>query len=288
MEIKKETKWTRRAKRKRKAQENLHNTRKKQIEEKKLVGVDPGKHTIVHMTNETSPRDETHLERKTLSYTAAQRRFESNSLKRSRLLQKHKTERIQELENSLSETNSRSPSLRPFEEYLIVRFHVQEEMYAHYTNNIFRIYRWQTWKDRRRSEDKFINRIGETFGNDCVLAYGTWSTWHGMKGLPSSPTTGLRRRIAQRYWVVDTCEYRTTKTCSRCQKEVTADSTRKFTKKDGEIVPLRSIRRCNNVNQTCEGFLRWNRDHNAAINIRANLLHWIQHGKWDPSFAPNC
>jgi hypothetical protein len=38
------------------------------------------------------------------------------------------------------------------------------------------------------------------------------------------------------------------------------------------------IRRCNSA--TCGGFRRWNRDHNAAINIRANLLHYLNNGTW--------
>ncbi len=44
-----------------------------------------------------------------------------------------------------------------------------------------------------------------------------------------------------------------------------------------EHIPLWSIRRCNSA--TCEG-RRWNRDHNAAINIRANLLHYLNNGTW--------
>ena len=50
-----------------------------------------------------------------------------------------------------------------------------------------------------------------------------------------------------------------------------------------EMVPKRGIRRCNSV--TCGG-RRWNRDLNAAINIRANLMHAIDNGgKWHPKFT---
>ena len=50
--------------------------------------------------------------------------------------------------------------------------------------------------------------------------------------------------------------------------------------KDGkeEWVSVWGIRRCNSA--TCGGFRRWNRDHNAAINIRANLLHYLESGSW--------
>jgi hypothetical protein len=51
-------------------------------------------------------------------------------------------------------------------------------------------------------------------------------------------------------------------------------------KKDGkeEWVPVWGIRRCNSA--TCGGLRRWNRDHNAAINIRVNLLHYFESGAW--------
>ena len=55
---------------------------------------------------------------------------------------------------------------------------------------------------------------------------------------------------------------------------------RKCVGKDGkdEWVSVWGIRRCNSA--TCGGFCRWNRDHNAAINIRANLLHYAANGAW--------
>ena len=58
--------------------------------------------------------------------------------------------------------------------------------------------------------------------------------------------------------------------------------------RSGRGVSLRGIRRCTNVE--CGGpdahhELLWNRDHNAAINIRQNLLHRLEHGRWDPLFS---
>ncbi len=43
-----------------------------------------------------------------------------------------------------------------------------------------------------------------------------------------------------------------------------------------EMIPLWGIRRCISA---CGG-LRWNRDHNAAINIRNNLLPYLERGTW--------
>ena len=164
----------------------------------KVVGVDPGKCSIVHMTTATSPRTS---KEKTLEYTARQRRFESHSRERSDQLQKMKSISIQNLESELAQQNSRASSLEEFKSYLSTRFKVQQELYKHYSNMKYRIYRWWNWRDRRRSEDRFINRIGKVFGKDCILAYGTWSSFKNVKGAPV-PTVSLRRRIAKKYRVI--------------------------------------------------------------------------------------
>ncbi|CAH6420238.1 Hypothetical protein UVM_LOCUS91 [uncultured virus] len=250
------------------------------VDVKKVVGVDPGKHDLVHMTNDSSPRRSDGQKAKTLRYTAAQRRHESGAKYREARVRKPPD--VQELEDALSGTDSRVTGLKAFQEYLSARFAVQERLYAHYGKPVYRIHRWQTWRDRRSSEDRFVERAVQTFGKDAVLAYGDWSAWHGMKGLPSSPTNALRRRLAQRLRVVDIPEFRTTKTCSRCHGMVAGDPSRLCTLKDGRKVPTRGIRRCNS--DLCGGLLRWNRDHNAAINMRETLLHRIRTGEWHPAF----
>ena len=48
-----------------------------------------------------------------------------------------------------------------------------------------------------------------------------------------------------------------------------------------KVYPVRGIRRCKNEN--CGVIM--NRDYNAAINIRRNLLHFIENGDWLPCFS---
>ena len=103
-----------------------------------------------------------------------------------------------------------------------------------------------------------------------------------MKGLESSPTSSFRNRLAKKVKVILVPEYYTTKTCSKCLGSLEPDPTRTFKRKDGAFVPLRGIRRCHN--EKCGGFLRWNRDYNAAINIRTNLMYYLKHDVWHPSF----
>jgi hypothetical protein len=160
-------------------------------------------------------------------------------------------------------------------------------LYAHYAKPIHRIVRWYNWRDRRSSEDKFAQRVVNEFGVDAIIAYGDSSGWHALPGLAPSPTTGLRKRLRakqhQGLQVVDVPEAFTTLTCSSCGGRTAPDLTRATRKRqDGTLISPRGIRRCNS--EQCGG-LRWNRDHNAAINIRTNLLYRMAHGRFDPRFA---
>ena len=48
-----------------------------------------------------------------------------------------------------------------------------------------------------------------------------------------------------------------------------------------KLYPVRGIRRCKN--EECGVIM--DRDYNAAINIRRNLLHVIDNGEWLPRFS---
>jgi len=133
-----------------------------------------------------------------------------------------------------------------------------------------------------------VQKVVDTFGADAVLAYGNGTGFHALPGIESTPTTGLKRRLAQRLEVHTVPEYKTSCTCSYCLGHVKGDRNRNKLITDRRTglpkrVPVRGIRRCNSVQ--CGGHKLWNRDHNAAINIRRNLLHKIQHGQWYPPFT---
>lgn len=203
------------------------------------------------MTTDTSPRSST-LSSKTLRYTAAQRRHESGAMRRDAKIQRRKEKQtgIQNLEASLSKADSCSPTLKGFQSYLEARFHVQKKLYKFYGHPTFRLYRWWTWKDRRKSEDRFVQRATDLFGANAVLAYGTWSSWNGMKGLPSSPLGSFKKRLAQKFTVVDVPEYNTSKTCSRCHGEAKPDPTRTRVVEYHKEVRQMDIQRSNNFCST--------------------------------------
>lgn len=242
-----------------------------------IVGIDPGKHSILYMTID----DDKKTKNGTLDYTNTQRAFELGTKKFRKKQRKRKDEEgeIQILEDTLSQCNSRTSRIYKFQEYLKARFAIEDKMYIFYSNEIYRIHRWWGFQRKQKSEDALIKRIQRKFGSDCVLAYGSWNRSSQMKGLIPSPTSGIRRKLSRHFTVIDVSEYNTTKTCCKCE-EKTMGSFLKREDKKGRLVDVRGIRRCQN--EECGVIM--NRDYNASINIRKNLICYIKNGHWCEKF----
>src|SRR5207253_1029260 len=85
-----------------------------------------------------------------------------------------------------------------------------------YQHQVFRKMRLRTFIYGKRSVDRFVNRIGETFGQDTVIAYGNWSRTTQMRGCMPSLGIGLRRIIHRKYKTVTVNEAYTSRRCSVC------------------------------------------------------------------------
>ena len=240
----------------------------------KILGVDPGIDNIVVLTNG-------HI---FLQYSLRQRIHESKHRVRNARQEKRRSKAVRKALEELSATDSRATSLKDFKAYLKARYKVQEILGPYYNHHSFRVDRWYNFRDRRSSEDRFVQLVKKTFGPDAVLGYGSWNGngWCG-RGKPPCPVSGFRRRLAKHFTVVTVPEAYTTKTCSFClQRTALPDPDRRRETKSGNTVPVRGIRRCQS--EIC-GDRRWNRDENGSLNIRENLLYRLQHGKWDPKFV---
>lgn len=194
--------------------------------------------------------------------------------------------RVEEALKLFEGTNSRATSSEEFKKYVLAHLKVQAQTRVFWCKPQRRIVRWQNWKGRRSADDRFVERVVETFGAGAVIAYGSAAGWHAMKGHAPTPTTGLRRRMEVRpeLLVIKTPEALTTKTCCRCVQQTLGPDRQRMTtttNRSGveKSFPARGIRRCNSA--SCEG-RRWKRDLNAAINIRRNLKHYLASadGRW--------
>jgi hypothetical protein len=249
----------------------------KALENRNIVGVDPGKHSIIYLTSD----DQAKTKDGRFQYSSGQRAFELGHIKFRKKQKTLKQPEINDCQNFISDHNSRTTDIKKFQNYLWARYLVQTPLYEFYTNEIFRRHKWWSFQRKQKSEDKLVKNIKNKFGEDVVLAYGNWNRVHQMKGLIPSPTCGIKRKLCQHFTVIDVPEYNTTKTCCKCQQP-TMDKweERKRLCKNGQWVCVRGIRRCQN--EECGVIM--NRD-NAAINIRKNLIYYLEHNQWNPIFS---
>jgi hypothetical protein len=160
------------------------------------------------------------------------------------------------------------------------------------TWHLIQLYCWDYFEKAASAAENHhgLDMLKWDAARDGILTCGNGSGFHALRNSPPSPTTGLWRRFLAKAHkgvvVIDTPEHRSSKRCSRCGGEVVEDPTRTYKrvhKVDEGVefcdwVPLWGIHHCNSA--ICGGLCRWNRDHNAAINIRANLLHYLNNGTW--------
>ena len=105
--------------------------------------------------------------------------------------------RVKEALKLFEGTNSRATSSEEFKKYVLAHLKVQVQTRVFWCKPQRRIVRWQNWKGRRSADDRFVERVVETFGAGAVIAYGSAAGWHAMKGhapTPASDAAEVRRR----------------------------------------------------------------------------------------------
>ena len=107
---------------------------------------------------------------------------------------------IIEEETKLSSYNCKSVDYNEFKKYIIEKTKLNDKVKRFYENELYRKLKWRTWIYQRKSEDKFLNRIEETYGKkeDLLLCYGNWSNNKQMKYIMPTKGVGLRRVIQKK------------------------------------------------------------------------------------------
>ena len=109
-----------------------------------------------------------------------------------------------------------------------------------------------------------------------LVGFGDYSQQHGLvKSHPTTPILRLKRELHRYCKVVDIDEYKTSKTCSSCNKEIELYRNRIQRKKKGVLEPLAKMSNIHSVirckNNECK-LCCMDRDINASNNILALLL----------------
>lgn len=228
---------------------------------KKLISIDPGKSNMVFMLDENKTK---------LRYSCCQRRRESlrNRCNKIILREKQKNKIIEE-ETKLSSYNCKSVNYNEFKKYITEKTKLNDKVREFYEKELYRKLKWRTWIYQRKSEDKFLNRIEETYGNkeDLLLCYGNWSNNKQMKYIMPTKGVGLRRVIQKKFSVVLVDEFRTSKLCSRCNCEL---------EHYNNLHRVLVCRGCKSSGLKSKNTTFMNRDMNACMNMLHISKSWIQ------------
>ncbi len=149
-------------------------------------------------------------------------------------------------------------------------------------------FRGLNFKSYCRSKATFSEICQNLVNNKkTLIGFGDFSNTHSLvKKHPTTPILKIKRELKRYCDVIDIDEYRTSKTCSSCHKEIKLY--RQYNSKRGKISNVHSVIRCNhNECQLC----CLDRDINASKNI-LYLLELQYKGKRRPEcFKPiknNC
>jgi len=235
------------------------------IKNKKIVAIDPGMSDIIYcVDNDDKDANE-------FRYTQDSIRRECKIKKYSKLILQFKQEKIDgktiiEHETELSKLNRKTLNINAFKEYISAKSLLNHKVYSFYQRYIFRKLKLNAYINKKKHEQKIINRFKKIFGSqeDIIIAFGDWEQKQHMKY--KEPTKGksirkLFRENGYRVYLVD--EYRTSCMCSKCcegkcEKFITRENPKPYKKGNILVHGALICKKCNAV---------WNRDVNGATNI---------------------
>ncbi|KAH9252965.1 hypothetical protein BASA81_009121 [Batrachochytrium salamandrivorans] len=234
---------------------------------KRVVGVDPGKSDLIYCSSGTGPGD-------WFRYTQNQKRHETGEKKHrrartkmARTLVEGKT--VVDWETELSTFSRKALTVSAAKAYFTKKNEVNAKLLPHYEQEAYRVLKWRAFVNRRRSEDRMVNRFRDKFGgkDEVVLGWGDWSRGSQMKFLEPTKGVGMRKLFSRAgYEVVLVDEFRTSCTCfacegGACEKFRVVENPRPWMRAKRPMVLRHGLLRC----KTCERL--WNRDRNGSLNI---------------------
>ena len=223
---------------------------------------DPGKRDLLYMMDDNG---------NILRYSNSQRMHDTKRLKYQRLISNYRNKnKITKKEIELTNYNSKSCYLTKFQKYIKMKNNINSQLLKQYEANIFRQYKWYSYINTQRAESKMIEKIKETFGENCKILYGDWQG-NQLTNFISTPNIGIKRKVAEHFSVYNFDEFRTSclnhKTEERCENLHLLD-------KNGKSRKLHSVLtyKMENNRYGCI-----NRDLNSVKNMKKISDHWFQH-----------
>jgi len=184
-----------------------------ELKHRNQVYNDPGLFILLHMVDQNGT---------TLRYTRRQRENETYSKKNRKIRQQMKKhEGINEIEKSLNEFNKKTMDPFKFSEFIKAKLKILCQVQDHYSQEVYRKNNLRKHIYTKKSEDRLLKKIGETFGEDSVIYYGNWSrTTTHMKNSPPVPQLGMCRTIQRKFKAPFVDEFKTSSVCPWCDQKL--------------------------------------------------------------------
>lgn len=240
--------------------------------ETNAVYCDPGKRDLFKMLNDNG---------KLFTYSNKQHVHKTKRLKYQRLLKNYKDKiHITEIENKLSNFNSKSCSIFTFKEYISNKNVINQALFIKYYQPKFRQYRWYLFINKERAESQLLDTIEKEFGikdpdtgklKKLNIVMGDWSIGKQMRNFISTPNITLKRKLTERFNVYNIDEYNTSKLH---HKEEVKCKHLYYTDKTNKLRKLHSVLTLKMENSRRECI---NRDVNAVNNMKKLVKYYIGH-----------
>ena len=194
---------------------DLSDKEKKEMLSKKIIAKDPGKENLFEATDGKiklkKKKNKIFRKTKRCKYTNKQRIHETKSaiyrkqqlkIKKIKDIKVYDNEKrsIEEIESKLSKYNSSTCDFMEFMKFLKLKLIVNDILLESYEREIWRKYKWFSFINVQRSEQKMVNNFKDKFGGPdevCILI-GDWDergqeASRALRGQPPTKGVGLRR-----------------------------------------------------------------------------------------------
>ena len=228
--------------------------KKLNLEDKRVIGVDPGRTNIFHMVEQLD--DGSFKEYKLTRKQYYNESGINDAIKRS-------IHWNIKLKSELHDLSMVSPKSTRLDKYILYRDALiknQESLWTEYLKKHWRQQKFRLYGGKKRVFAKFLNRLGPL--EKTVLAYGSAKFAPGGRGELCVPTSRAFKECSYRVRCILVDEFRTSKIHWRDDSILEKVQMRK---KDGGLKTVRGLLWCSSTNQERGKFI--NRDLNAAINI---------------------
>jgi len=257
------------------------------IKNKKVIGADPGKNTIIKCTDgdiKTVIKNNGKEYKKvnTMSFTNRENRHILKCKKNNDIIEKDKKgtiikgRTVKERESSLSEYNAATCNVINFKEFLNKKNAENIYLIEYYEKEMYRKMRLERYGNQQKMKERLINKFATKFGTkeEVVIMMGDWSETKQKKHNDPSKGKGIRR-IFKEYgyelYLVD--EYRTS-----CRLYETGEELINV-RNEHELLGSKIYNKVENMNEPCKEIKEMieetgirpiiiNRDVNGSLNIR--------------------